>query len=67
MLKAYVNLHGLGYAHSVEIGSGKLPADGVSLGKCFRRIDVSFEVMRQKSLWQLVETKELIFTSSTRR
>ena len=38
MLKAYVNLHGLGYAHSVESWfGGKLAGGlyGVSLGKCF--------------------------------
>ena len=38
MLQAYVNLHGLGYAHSVESWfGGKLAGGlyGVSLGKCF--------------------------------
>lgn len=38
MLKAYVNLHGLGYAHSVESWFGGQLAGGlygVSLGKCF--------------------------------
>ena len=38
LLKAYVNLHGLGYAHSVESWfGGKLAGGlyGVSLGKCF--------------------------------
>ena len=38
MLKAYVNLHGLGYAHSVESWLGEKLAGGlygVSLGKCF--------------------------------
>jgi len=38
MQKAYINLHGLGYAHSVETWfGGKLAGGlyGVSLGKCF--------------------------------
>lgn len=62
MRRAYVQLHDLGYAHSVEVWCGRDIVGGlygVSIGRCFFG-ESMFSAMRDASKVALVELKEFL-------